>query len=134
MNTVNLLGRLTDDPDVRYTQGEHSTCIASYSLAVDRHFKDRDGNSMTDFFQCKSFGKTGEFVEKYLHKGSKIALSGRLEQERWTKDGKNYSKVVVIADRIEFAESKSGTKPEGREDKTDKDGFMEVPDEELPFV
>lgn len=128
MNTVILIGRLTSDPEVRYTDGEKPVCIASYSVAVNRDYT-KDGNRPTDFFACKSFGRTGEFVEKYFKKGMKIVINGRLEQERWERDGKSNSRIVVNAGRVEFGESKE-KKPEK---KPDADGFMPVEDEELPF-
>lgn len=129
MNVVTMTGRLTDDPEIKYTTGEKPLCIASYSIAVNRPFTDKDGNRQADFFTCKSFGKTAEFIEKYFKKGMKIDLFGRLEQERWEREGKNYSRVVINAERVEFGESKE-KKPEK---KPDADGFMPMTDEELPF-
>ena len=137
MNVVTMTGRLTDDPEIKYTTGEKPLCIASYSIAVNRPFTDKDGNRQADFFTCKSFGKTGEFIEKYFKKGMKIALVGRLEQERWEKDGKKNSRVVINAERVEFGESKAKPSEESKEKKPEKkpdaDGFMPMTDEELPF-
>ena len=141
MNLVVLMGRLTRDPEVRYSQGSDPICIAMFDLAVDRAFKGKDGKREADFFRVKVFGKQGEFVEKYITKGTKILVSGRLQQEHWKdNDGNNRTMVSVIADRIEFAESKAASdqgsqKPAKQE--PDQDGFMNIPegvDEELPFV
>lgn len=146
MNKVVLMGRLTRDPEVRYTQGDSSLAIARYTLAVDRRFK-RDGDEQTaDFINCVSFGKTAEFAEKYYHKGIKIAVSGRIQTGSYTnKDGvKVYTTEVVVEDQ-EFAESKNaqgggqgsgfgygdGPAPSGA-----SDGFINVPegiDSEIPF-
>lgn len=146
MNKVVLMGRLTRDPEVRYSQGDSSLAIARYTLAVDRRFK-RDGDEQTaDFINCVSFGKTAEFAEKYYHKGIKIAVSGRIQTGSYTnKDGvKVYTTEVVVEDQ-EFAESKNaqgggqgsgfgygdGPAPSGA-----SDGFINVPegiDSEIPF-
>ena len=106
MNKVILLGRLCADPDVKYTQANPSTCIARFRMAVDRPVK-KEGESSADFIPCVAFGKTGEFVEKYLKKGIKVALEGRWQTGSFTnKEGtKTYSNDCVV-DRIEFAESK----------------------------
>ena len=100
MNKVILMGRLTRDPEVRYSAGENSTCIARYTLAVDRRFargNTDDGNN-ADFIPCVAFGKSGEFAEKYLKKGTKIAVTGRIQTGSYTnKDGnKVYTTEVVI--------------------------------------
>ena len=110
MNKVILMGRLTRDPDIRYTQGDNSMCIARYTLAVDRRFSrngNNDGNS-ADFIPCVAFGKSAEFCEKYLRKGTKMAVTGRIQTGSYTnKDGaKVYTTEVVIEDQ-EFAESKN---------------------------
>lgn len=108
MNKVILMGRLTREPDVRYTQGGNTMCIARYTLAVDRRFSrnSSDGNN-ADFISCVAFGKSGEFAEKYLHKGTKVAVTGRLQTGSYTnRDGvKVYTTDVIIEDQ-EFAESK----------------------------
>lgn len=132
MNVVTMTGRLTDDPEIKYTSGDRPLCIASYSIAVNRPFADKDGNRQADFFTCKSFGRTGEFIEKYFRKGMKIDLFGRLEQEKWERDGKKYNRVVINAERVEFGEGKTGHEQKA-EKKPDADGFMQVTDEELPF-
>ena len=155
MNKVILMGRLTRDPDVRYSQGENNMAIARYSLAVDRRFK-RDGEQTADFINCVAFGKSAEFVEKYLHKGIKIAVTGRIQTGSYTnKDGiKVYTTDVIVEDH-EFAESRNAQNENGsnfggsnyggnsggfnnapKTPSTDSDGFMNIPDgidEELPF-
>lgn len=145
MNKFIGIGRLTRDPDVRYTQGENSMCVARYTLAIDRHVK-RDQNQQTaDFISCLAFGKNGEFAEKYLHKGMKIAVTGRIQTGSYTnREGqKVYTTDIVVEDQ-EFAESKSaqqtGGVPQqknGQPDNiADEGGFMDIPDsldEDLPF-
>ena len=109
MNKVILMGRLTRDPEVRYSQGASQTAVARFSVAVDRRFK-RDGEPDADFFNCTAFGKQAEFVEKYLHKGTKILLSGRIQNDNYTnKDGQMVYSVRVIVEEIEFAESKNAS-------------------------
>ncbi len=146
MNKVILMGRLTRDPDVRYSQGESPLAIARYTLAVDRRFR-REGNEQTaDFISCVSFGKTAEFAEKYYHQGTKIAISGRIQTGSYTnKDGQKVYTTEVVVEEQEFAESKNASAqnsggsyaaassapsaPVG-------DGFINIPegiDEELPF-
>ena len=139
MNKVILIGRLTKDPETRYSQGQNSTCISRYSLAVDRQFK-RDGEQTADFLNCVAFGKQGEFAEKYLKKGAKIAVTGRLQTGSYTdKDGKKVYTTDVVVESHEFVESK---KESGKETQSSPygsigtDGFMNIPDgidEELPF-
>ena len=140
MNKVILMGRLTRDPEVRYSQGEQATAIARYTLAVDRRFK-RDGDQTADFIGCVAFGKLGEFAEKYLRKGTKVVVTGRIQTGSYTnKDGqKVYTTDVVVEDQ-EFAESKATSqqnqKPNNSAPVTDGDGFMNIPDgidEEMPF-
>lgn len=129
MNKLVLMGRLSRDPEVRYTQGEKSTAVARFGIAVDRRGKDEKA----DFFNVTAFGKTAEFVEKYLKKGTKICLAGRIQQEEWTdKEGQKRTAVGVIAEEVEFCESKKQEQLA-----TDPNGFMTVPDnidsDELPF-
>ena len=142
MNKVVLIGRLTRDPDVRYSQGEKATAVARYTLAVDRRFK-REGDQNADFISCLCFGKNAEFVEKYLRQGIKIAVTGRIQTGSYTnKDGmKVYTTEVVVEDH-EFAESKqaaNNTSLSGGPAPSSVslgDGFMNIPDgidEELPF-
>lgn len=155
MNKVVLMGRLTRDPEVRYTAGEN-LAIARYVLAVDRRFK-KENEATADFISCAAFGKLGEFAEKYFKKGTKIAISGRIQTGSYTNDrgDKVYTTDVVVEEQ-EFAESKSsgtktgenGTAEDGAKNrrrsssgteqyKVDEDGFMNIPEgieDELPFA
>ena len=149
MNKVVLMGRLTRDPEVRYSQGENSMAIARYTMAVDRRFSRNNDEASADFISCVAFGKTGEFAEKYLRKGMKIAVVGRIQTGSYTnKEGvKVYTTEVVVEDH-EFCESKNSGGGEGnysggysggnagRPEPSAGDGFMNIPDgidEELPF-
>ena len=134
MNKVCLIGRLVRDPDVRYTQGQITTAISRYTLAVDRKYK-KDGEQSADFISCVAFGKNGEFAEKYLHQGMKIAIVGRIQTGNYTnKDGVKVYTTDVVVEEHDFCESKgsgSNSAPQ-----TDGNGFMNVPDgidEDLPF-
>lgn len=138
MNKVILMGRLCADPEVRYSQNENQTAVARYRLAVDRRFK-REGDQTADFIPCVAFGKAAQFAEYYLHRGTKIIITGRIQTGSYTnKDGqKIYTTDVVVEDQ-EFAESKgaSGNIEGSAPQATDPDGFMSLPDgidEELPF-
>ena len=151
MNNIILMGRLTRDPEVRYSNGENATAIARYSLAVDRRFK-REGQPDADFFDCVCFGKSAEFAEKYLHKGSKMVIQGRLENDNYTdRDGKMVYRNRIVVESQEFAESKKAAgenaaaasanapapKPAAAAPEVDANGFMNIPDdidEELPFA
>ena len=139
------MGRLTSDPEVRYSQGENPTAVAKYTLAVDRRFK-RDGDPTADFIRCTSFGKPAEFTEKYFRKGTKICISGRIQTGSYTnRDGQKVYTTEVIVEEQDFAESKAaagqnsniqaGPSPYGPA--PESDGFMQIPsgidDEELPF-
>ena len=107
MNKVILMGRLTRDPEVRYSQGDNPTAVAKYSLAVDRRFSRNEENN-TDFINIVAFGKQGEFAEKYLHKGTKILVSGRIQTGSYTnKEGQKVYTTDVVAEEQEFAESKN---------------------------
>lgn len=141
MNKVVLMGRLTRDPEVRYSQGANATAVARFSLAVDRRFK-REGEPEADFFNCTAFGKLGEFAEKYLKQGTKVALSGRIENDNYTnKDGQKVYGTRIIVEECEFAESKANSstgdaKPQNTANGEAQEGFMSIPDgvdEELPF-
>lgn len=132
MNKVILMGRLTKDPDIRYTQD--GTAVARYTLAVDRRYQ-RDGEQKADFISCVAFGKSGEFAEKYLHKGMKIMVSGRIQTGSYTnRDGQKVYTTDIVVEEQEFAESKK-TQEANQEQ---EDGFMSIPDgvddEGLPFV
>lgn len=144
MNKVILMGRLTRDPDVRYSSGDNAMAIARYTLAVDRRFKRNGDDQTADFIGCVAFGKQGEFAEKYLRKGTKVAVEGRIQTGSYTnKDGQKVYTTDVVVEQQEFAESKnagmdsSGFTPAGPAEATDPgDGFMNIPDgidEELPF-
>ena len=115
MNRVVLMGRLTRDPDVRYTQGDNSMCIARYTLAVDRRFSRNNNDGQTaDFISCVAFGRSGEFAEKYLHKGTKIAVSGRIQTGSYTnKDGVRVYTTEVVVDDQEVAESRNASQANG---------------------
>ena len=142
MNKVILMGRLTRDPEVRYSQNEQATAVARYTLAVDRRFKKEGEEQTADFINCVAFGRAGEFAERYFHKGIKIAVTGRIQTGSYTnKDGqKVYTTDIVVEDQ-EFAESTNassgGEKCGGAyAGNTARDGFMNIPDgidEELPF-
>lgn len=140
MNKVILMGRLTKDPDVRWTQGQNQTCVARYTLAVDRRVKSQDGQQNADFISMVSFGSQAEFIEKYIKKGTKIVISGHIQTGSYTnKDGVKVYTTDVITESVEFAESKKAAGENAQstpEPQTDSDGFMNVPDEiddELPF-
>ena len=146
MNKVVLMGRLTRDPDVRYSQGETPLAIARYTLAVDRRFK-RNGEQDADFINCVAFGRTAEFAEKYLRQGVKIAVTGRIQTGSYTnKDGMKVYTTEVIVEEQEFAESRAESEanrgmyqqsaPSPAPSAPAGDGFMNIPDgidEELPF-
>lgn len=142
MNKVVLIGRLTRDPDVRYTAGPEPVAMARYTLAVDRRYRRDDREQSADFVSCVAFGKSGEFAEKYLRKGMKIAVTGRIQTGSYTnRDGKKVYTTDVVAEEHEFVENKkteseySDGYPIGIGDTTDE-GFMSIPDgvdEELPF-
>lgn len=132
------MGRLTKDPDVRYSQGNNPMAIARYTLAVDRKFK-RDREPNADFINCIAFGKNGEFAEKYLHKGIKIAVEGRWQSGSYTnRDGQKVYTNDCVVESYEFAENKNASQNERQQPtpQTDSDGFMAIPDgidSELPF-
>lgn len=107
MNKVILMGNLTRDPKIRYSQGENSLAIARFSIAVNRRFA-RQGDTDVDFFNCTAFGRQAEFVEKYFHQGSRMLLSGRVQNDNYTnKNGEKVYSVQIIAEEVEFAERKS---------------------------
>lgn len=144
MNKVILMGRLTRDPEIRYSQGATSMAVARWSLAVDRRFK-KEGEQNADFIQCVAFGKNGEFAEKYLHQGTKICMDGRIQTGSYTnRDGQKIYTTEVVVDSVEFAESKSANSNYGGGYQGERpvpsaasgDGFMNIPngiEEELPF-
>lgn len=164
MNKWVGMGRLTRDPNVRYSQGENATCITRYTIAVDRRYK-RDGEQTADFISCIAFGRAGEFAEKYFHKGIKIVVEGRIQTGSYTnKDGQKVYTTDVVVENQEFAESKAASdqyqQDEGFEDPqesaenqpnqykegpqtesgykqqgiTDEDGFMKVDDSAADYL
>ena len=151
MNKAVLMGRLTRDPDTRYTQGEQQTCISRYTLAVDRPRR-QEGQQGADYISCVAFGRLGEFAENYLRKGMKIAVTGRIQTGRYTnRDGQKVYTTDVVIESQEFCESKasndrargSSSAGDSQEtagvydpEKADADGFMDIPDQiddDLPF-
>ena len=151
MNKVVLVGRLTRDPEVRYSQGDNATAVSRYTLAVDRRFR-RDGEPTADFIPCVIFGRSAEFAEKYFHQGMRVSISGRIQTGSYTnKDGVKVYTTEVIVEEQEFAESKNAGGNNGgysapqhnnpapsanTSDLGSADGFMNIPDgleEELPF-
>lgn len=134
MNKTLLIGRTTKDPDIRYTQSEQPMTIARFNLAVDRRFK-KDGEQSADFISCVAFGKTAEFIEKYVFKGTKIAVEGRIQTGSYTNnDGNKVYTTEVVVEQVEFAGSKTDSKSAAKES---NDDFMnvadELDDEGLPF-
>jgi single-strand DNA-binding protein len=155
MNKVVLIGRLTRDPDIRYSQnGDSSQAIARYTLAVDRRFRRQDGEQSADFIGCVAFGRSAEFAEKYLHQGTKIAIEGRIQTGSYTRqDGTKVYTTDVVVENQEFVESKAAAAQNAAAFagsmsaqspapapaapvSESTDGFMNIPDgldEELPF-
>ena len=147
MNKVILCGRLTKDPEVRYSSGDKQTAIARYNLAVDRRFKRQGEEQTADFINCVVFGRGAEFAENYLHQGTKIRAEGRIQTGSYiNKDGKRVYTTDVVVENQEFAESKAasdnsykkenGSAPYKPEPAQAADGFMDIPDaieDELPF-
>ena len=138
MNRVILIGRIVRDPDVRYSQGANPTAVARYTLAVDRKYK-KEGDPTADFINCVAIGMSGEFAEKYLHKGTKIAVVGRIQTGSYTnKDGQKVYTTDVMVEEHEFCESKesNGGNQAQEQHNTSSDNFMQIPDgfdEQLPF-
>ncbi len=151
MNKVILMGRLVRDPEVRYSQGENATAVARYTLAVDRRFNRNGGDdNSADFIGCVAFGRSAEFAERYLHKGTKLLVTGRIQTGSYTnKDGARVYTTDVVVEDQEFAESKNASgsgegnsfgggysTPARTSNNSISDGFMNIPDgidEELPF-
>ena len=137
MNKVEMLGRMTKDPEVRYSQG--GAAVANFSIAVDRRFK-RDGEPTADFFNCVTFSKTAEFVEKYFSKGSGICIVGRLQNDEYEKDGKKVIATKIYVDEVYFGSgNKNGQNASQAQPqpKPDGDMFMSIPDgidDDLPFT
>ena len=145
MNKVILMGNLTRDPETRYSQGDTAMAVAKFSLAVNRRTRRQGDAETADFFNCTAFGRLGEFVEKYLKQGTKIVLTGRIQNNNYTnKNGEKVYSVNIIAEEIDFAESKSaqgasagGFQPLNPDpSQAADDGFLNIPngiEEELPF-
>ena len=159
MNKVILMGRLTREPDIRYSQGENAQAVARYTLAVDRRFRRQDQDQQADFIGCVAFGRAAEFAEKYLHQGTKIAITGRIQTGSYTRnDGTKVYTTDVVVEEQEFAESRNASAqntaswqnaapapmpaqpapaaPAAPAADMSADGFMNIPDgidEELPF-
>ena len=134
MNKTLLIGRTTKDPDIRYAQSEQPMTIARFNLAVDRRFK-KEGEQSADFISCVAFGKTAEFIEKYVFKGTKIAVEGRIQTGSYTNnDGNKVYTTDVVVEQVEFAGAKTDSKSAAKES---NDDFMnvadELDDEGLPF-
>jgi len=130
MNKVNMIGRTAAEPEIRYTTNQDA--VANFRVAVDRRYK-KEGQPTADFFQCTAFGKTAEFIEKYVRKGQKVGFTGRLQNDEYTnRDGVKVQKAVIIVEEIEFCEKKQEAPA-----KADEGGFMQVPEntdgDELPF-
>ena len=147
MNKVILMGRLTREPDVRYSQNaDGSMAVARYTLAVDRRRgRNSDNEQSADFISCVAFGRSGEFAEKYLHQGTKIVVTGRIQTGSYTnKDGQRVYTTDVVVEEQEFAESKKAAETsstpqntQGVKSNPEDDGFMTIPEgveEELPFI
>ena len=146
MNKVILMGRLTRDPEVRYSNGEKATAVARFTLAVDRRFK-RDGDQNADFISCVAFGKSAEFIEKYFRQGMRVTICGHIQTGSYTnRDGQKVYTTDVVVEEQEFAESRAESEanrgsyqqsaPAPAPSAPAGDGFMNIPDgidEELPF-
>ena len=148
MNKVILMGRLTRDPEVRYSQGDNATAIARFTLAVDRRIK-RDNEASVDYINCVSFGRSAEFAEKYFHKGTTIVIAGRIQTGSYTnKDGQKVYTTDIVIEEQDFAESKAASQQNNSgnaqnasnnqqaqqpKPQTSPDGFMNADDEGLPF-
>ncbi len=147
MNKVIMMGRLTRDPEIRYSQGANGTSVARFSLAVDRRWK-REGEPDADFFNCTAFGRQAEFAEKYLRQGIKIVVTGRMQNNNYTnKDGEKVYSIQIMVEEIEFAESKNAQQsgqdnsetqdqPRSSVPAPDSNGFMKIPEgaeDDLPF-
>lgn len=148
MNKVILMGRLTRDPEVRYSQGDNATAIARFTLAVDRRIK-RDNEASVDYINCVSFGRSAEFAEKYFHKSTKIVIAGRIQAGSYTnKDGQKVYTTDIVIEEQDFAESKAASQQNNSgnaqnasnnqqtqqpKPQTSPDGFMSADDEGLPF-
>lgn len=143
MNQIILVGRAVRDPEIKYCQGEKSTAYGDYTLAVDRPYR-KDADKETDFIRCRVLGRSAEFAEKYIGKGTKMIVRGRMQIDNWTdKDGNKRQSAYVFVEQQEFAESRSSSQDKVQAGKSPHgpvpdsgDGFMNIPDGidgELPF-
>ena len=140
MNKVILMGRLTRDADIRWTQGQEQSCIARYTLAVDRRYSAAEGQQSADFISCVSFGKAAGLIEKYGKQGIKLIIDGRIQTGSYEKNGQRIYTTDVVVEHAEFAESKksenANNTPCDEPLKENKDGFMNIADgidEDIPF-
>lgn len=139
MNSVALVGRLTKDPEVRYTSGDKSMAIARFTLAVDRDRAAKEGEQSTDFISTVCFGKTAELVEKYVKKGRQVGITGRIQTGSYEKDGKRIYTTDIVADRVEFLGGRDDSKSTSSDVKTEEvqaqipEGFAVLTDEDIPF-
>ena len=137
MNKVVIIGRFTRDPEIKYTTGENATATARFSLAVNRRFKNKEGNYDADFINCVAFGKTAEFIEKYFTKGMAIGITGRIQTGSYTnKEGQKIYTTDVVVEETEFVESKNkGTDDNVPNNNANSNSDFEetVSDDEMPF-
>lgn len=137
MNKVIIIGRFTRDPEIKYTTGENATATARFSLAVNRRFKNKEGNYDADFINCVAFGKTAEFIEKYFTKGMAIGITGRIQTGSYTnKEGQKVYTTDVVVEETEFVESKNkGTSDNVPNNNANSNSDFEetVSDDEMPF-
>ena len=137
MNKVIIIGRFTRDPEIKYTTGENATATARFSLAVNRRFKNKEGNYDTDFINCVAFGKTAEFIEKYFTKGMAIGITGRIQTGSYTnKEGQKVYTTDVVVEETEFVESKNkGTSDNVANNNANSNSHFEevISEDEMPF-
>ena len=137
MNKVIIIGRFTRDPEIKYSTGENATATARFSLAVNRRFKNKEGNYDADFINCVAFGKTAEFIEKYFTKGMAIGITGRIQTGSYTnKEGQKVYTIDVVVEETEFVESKNkGTSDNVPNNNANSNSDFEetVSDDEMPF-
>ena len=137
MNKVIIIGRFTRDPEIKYTTGENATATARFSLAVNRRFKNKEGNYDADFINCVAFGKTAEFIEKYFTKGMAIGITGRIQTGSYTnKEGQKVYTTDVVVEETEFVESKNkGTSDNVPNNNANSNSDFEetISDDKMPF-
>lgn len=137
MNKVIIIGRFTRDPEIKYTTGENATATARFSLAVNRRFKNKEGNYDADFINCVAFGKTAEFIEKYFTKGMSIGITGRIQTGSYTnKEGQKVYTTDVVVEETEFVESKNkGTSDNVPNNNANSNSDFEevISEDEMPF-